>query len=240
MFSNLSADKPLAACIFDLKASVGGTAMSPNVNSTGIAESQQEAVTIRFFRRRKFIVNRRLQYRLLAISLSYATFFACSIGVFLFTPLIIQLRSLDPTSADASQSALRFLYLHTNYWPAAIISFSIIAVHSIITSHKVAGPLYRLSLVFNAIKRGWIPKPIQLRKGDYLQAEMEQLNQMIGSLRTRFEEIKTARENLCVELSAWRRDIGNTLREDQRESLKQLELREDILKEKLAGIGIEE
>jgi methyl-accepting chemotaxis protein len=231
------ADKSFAVSICDVNAI--GAAIDPSGNSAGITGSHTGLATMRFFRRRKFIVNRKLQYHFLMISLLYASFFACSIAAFLFIPLIIQLHSLDPMSADASQPALEFLYLHANYWPAVIISFAIIALHSIATSHKVAGPLYRFSRIFNAIKRGCLPKPIRLRKGDYLQDEMEQLNQMIGSLRTRLEEIRKAQADLCFALSAYCQDIDGELSEEQRELLKELESKGRILKEKLSGLEIE-
>lgn len=193
----------------------------------------------KFVQRRKFIVKRRLQYSLLVLSLSYALFFMFSLAALLFIPSSIQLHRLEPLSPEASQLAAGLLFLHSNYWLVVFLPLAVIALHSIFISHKVAGPLYRFNRIFEALEQGSLPKPAKLRKGDYLQSEMDQINRMVVSLRTRIEEIKRINGDLSDELSAACQDIGSALPEKQFQSLKDLESRGKQLEEKLGDFKIE-
>jgi hypothetical protein len=213
--------------------------MATDTNSTRFRAYPITTAVGRLFRRRKYIVKRRLQFSLLILALSYALFLTFSVAALLFIPLTFQLNRLAPVSAEASHLADGILFLHGNYWPTVLIPLVIIALHSILTSHKVAGPLYRFSYVFNAVERGNIPKPIRLRKGDYLQDEMEEINRMLAGLRTRIEEIKSLQEEFCMELNVFDRAAGPILPEEQRRLLKSLESKGNRLEEKLADFKIE-
>ncbi|MBN2321076.1 MAG: methyl-accepting chemotaxis protein [Acidobacteria bacterium] len=198
-----------------------------------------KSTALKFIQRRKFIVKRRLQYSLLILSLSYALFFMFSVAALLFIPTGIQLHRLEPLSSEASQLAAGILYLHNNYWPTVFLPLAVIALHSIFISHKIAGPLYRFSRIFDAVAQGWLPKPAKLRKGDYLQEEMNQINRMVVGLRTKIEEIKQINENLSEKFSDFRRDIVHGLSEEQLQLLKDLESKRNRLGEKLADFNIE-
>jgi methyl-accepting chemotaxis protein len=193
----------------------------------------------RFLRRRKYLVNRKLQYNLLLTSLLYVILFAVALAATLFVPLIIRLRNLDPASAEASQTALEFLYLHSKFWPTVILTFGIIALHSIYTSHRFAGPLYRFTVIFNRIKQGFLPRSVNLRKGDFLQAEMSQINEMIGSLRTKIEDIRRAQSELREAVHLCRQEFGRELTDDERELLNDLIRKGDLLEAKVAQFHIE-
>jgi hypothetical protein len=140
---------------------------------------------------------------------------------------------------EASQTALEFLYLHSKFWPTVILTFIIIALHSIYTSHRLAGPLYRFGIIFNAVKQGWLPRPACLRKGDYLQAEMGQINEMLGSLRTRIEDIKSAQNEFAETLSECSQQLEGELPEDKRELLNDLLVRGNLVAEKVAEFKVE-
>ena len=225
----------LKLCIFSAK----GAGMTVNTKLMRIWNLPVKSAILRFIQRRKFIVKRRLQYSLLALALSYALFFMFSVAALLFIPTNIQLHHLEPLSSEASQLADGILFLHSKYWPTVLLPLAAIALHSIFISHKVAGPLYRFSRIFEALERGRLPKPAKLRKGDYLQDEMNQINRMIVSLRSRIEEIQRINGDLSEELSAFCRDKGRVLPEDELQLLKDLESRADNLGEKLADIKIE-
>lgn len=170
--------------------------MGRNQNAFQITRSLCRVGIAKLCRRRKFVVKPRLQYSLLLLALSYVLFFLLVTGAALFLPLVLQLRATEPLSREAAEAARNILYLHSNFWPAALLSIAAIALHSIRTSHKVAGPLYRFSGVFEAVKGGRIPKRIQLRKGDYLHEEMGEINAMLESLRAAIGDIEKAQESL--------------------------------------------
>lgn len=154
-----------------------------------------------FFRRRKFVVNRPLQYELLAISIFYVILFTLVLGCTLFLPVILELHRAEGFSEEALTAANQMLYLDAHFWPAVLLSVVLIALHSIRTSHRIAGPLYRFSAVFREIEQGRLPDPISLRKGDYLQTDAEAINRMIDSLRDRMEQVR-ASEDLLREVVA--------------------------------------
>ena len=150
----------------------------------------------RIFKRRKFVVNRKLQLTLMIISFSYVILFCAVMGTYLFIPLMMELDKSDTGSDQALMAAKRFLYLHERFWPALLLSFFAIGCHSIFISHKIAGPLYRFNLIFKAIKEGIVPTPIQLRKGDYLYSEMENINQMLERLRDKLTELQETQAHM--------------------------------------------
>lgn len=213
--------------------------MNINTNSFKTWILPVKNVALNFVKRRKFIIKRRLQYSLLILALSYALFFMFSVAALLFIPSSIQLHRLEPLSAEASQLADGLLFLHSRYWPTVLLPLAVIALHSILISHKIAGPLYRFSRIFEDLERGCLPRPAKLRKGDYLQEEMDQINRMLVSLRTRVEEMKRINGDLCAELSVFSGDAGCTLPENQLRSLKELESMGNRLEEKLADFKIE-
>ena len=77
-------------------------------------------------------------------------------------------------------------------------------MHSIFTSHRIVGPLYRFRVVFEAIKEGNLVPWIGLRRRDFLVKEAEELSEMVTSLRDRVRRLSTAhgeavRESIGIE-----------------------------------------
>ncbi len=155
-----------------------------------------ENLMARFFKRRKFVVYRKLQLKFIIISFSYVIFFCVVMGVYLFFPLMAELDKSDIGSARALVAASRILYLHEKFWYALLLSLFAIGCHSIFISHKIVGPLQRFNSIFKSIKEGIVPSPIQVRKGDYLYSEMENINQMLERLREKLTELQEAQAHL--------------------------------------------
>ena len=84
-----------------------------------------------FFRRRKFIVNKDLQFSLLTISMFYLVLFLVVIGTILFVPVIIELDQADYSSDQAVIAAGKLLYLHSKFLPAVILSLVLISMEII-------------------------------------------------------------------------------------------------------------
>lgn len=156
---------------------------------------------MKIFRRRRFVINRSLQYSLFFISLLYVILFLAIVGASLFIPLMVELGKTEEFSEKSLQAANLILYLHSNFWPAVLFSLIFIGLHSIRTSHKIAGPFYRLNFVFRAMKEGNLPKPIQLRKSDYFLPEVELFNQMIEKFRGKVTEIQGLQAKLSEAIS---------------------------------------
>ena len=130
-------------------------------------------------RRRSLLINTDLQYTLLFVSLLYIFLFFAVVALGLFIPLFIELGKVSVSSPEVQQAASVLLYLHKNFWPVMLFFLLLIALISIRTSHRIAGPLYRITLLLKSVKNGNLPKLISTRKGDYLVAEVEVTNQML-------------------------------------------------------------
>ena len=153
------------------------------------------------FRRRKFIINKDLQFSLLAISIFYLLLFLVVIGSILFIPVMMELDRVDYSSDQAVLAASKILYLHSKFWPAVLLALFLICIHSIRTSHKIAGPLYRFGRLFETMKEGNLPKQVTVRRGDYLNNEVKLINEMLESLQKGVQEIQEAQVGLNVAIS---------------------------------------
>ncbi len=78
---------------------------------------------------------------------------------------------------------------------------------ALFTSHKIAGPLYRLKAALEKIKNGDFSTPIQIRTKDQLQKIVSEFDDMrlgfknsIGSLRENWTSIKTTLLKLASEI----------------------------------------
>ena len=193
---------------------------------------------INFFRRRKFILNKDLQLSLLIISVFYIFLFFLVVGSILFIPAMVELNQADYSSTQAFDAATKILYLHSKFWPAVLLALILVALHSIRTSHQIAGPLYRFNLLFESMKEGNLPKRITLRKGDYLLKEVSLINQMLESLQTRVNEIKEAQTSLNVAISECKDALNHASKEEISKRVNDLSEKGDQLGEKLAYFKI--
>ena len=149
-----------------------------------------------FLRRRRFIVNSKLQFRLLATSLAYVVFVLVILAVALFVPLAIRMWTAELDSPEAHIDSSLFLFLHSYFWPAALLAMLVVGLHSLLTSHRIAGPLYILQKLFERIQSGTIPRPRAPRESDLIAEEINYVNQTIDLLRGRISNIKLAYDEL--------------------------------------------
>ena len=157
-------------------------------------------------RRRRFIVNKRIQYKFFIIVISYLLFIVFLLGFLMFIPSILGL-SGEAAFEKQVVAAQEFLTLHKRFWPSILAIILILGIHSIYIFHRVFGPMYRFKDAFERISKGDLSFNIQLRRSDYLVVEKDSINNMINSLReiigslkrdhmTFFEEIKQLDEKL--------------------------------------------
>ena len=187
-----------------------------------------------FFRRRHFIINKDLQFSLLTISIFYLLLFLVVVGSILFIPAMIELNAVDYQSDRAVQAASKILYLHSKFWPAVLFALIVIGLHSIRTSHKIAGPLYRFDRLFESMKEGNLPKQITLRKGDYLLKEAALINEMLESLQKGVHEIQEAQSGLNVAISECKDVVSHASKDEISKRMNDITEKGDQLGEKLA------
>lgn len=147
------------------------------------------------YKRRRILLE-SFQYRLLVINLVYFVTILLIFAGALFLPIILQLRSGSLSVIEQGEVAGLFLTLHARVWPAMFVVFVLLALHSVLVSHRIAGPLYRFRSIFKAVAEGDLSIRANLRKTDYLGKESDSLNEMIVSLRTKLAGIRKHSEEV--------------------------------------------
>ncbi len=148
----------------------------------------------RWFRRRRYFVNPRIQGPLLLHALGYSFFFLLVMAVGIFSPLVRLMEGVPVARQNPFWNpAYSLLYLHTHFWPLAIFAILAISLHSILSSHRMAGPLYRLSALFRGMREGKLPGRQVIRKRDFLHPEFEEFNAMVEAWK---ERIRRARKEV--------------------------------------------
>jgi methyl-accepting chemotaxis protein len=66
----------------------------------------------------------------------------------------------------------------------------IVAIVTLLVSHKIAGPMFRFEKDIERIARGDLKSQIHLRKGDQFQEMVTSINAMIDSLNVKLSEIR--------------------------------------------------
>jgi len=188
---------------------------------------------MRFLRRRKFLVKKKLQLSLLVTTLFYLALFVLVVGVALFLPPFLDLEGGGADSRKAMQAATQILYLHGHFWWPVLFTLVFIGLHSIRTSHRFAGALYRFEQVFENVAKGVVPGPVRLREKDYLQEEAQVINRMLEALRTRIHTLQEAQQDLRAAVAGWREVVDRGLRDEAMKRLEDLAAREEELRRRL-------
>ncbi len=153
----------------------------------------------RAYRRRSFVVD-TFQIRLLLVSFAHLAIFALVVAGVLFLPLMMKLQDATLTTAEKGRVAEEFLSLDVRFWPAVLVVLAVIAVHSVLVSHRIAGPLVGFRRVMKAVGEGDLSVQARIRRRDYLRQDAESINAMISGLRERLREAQEEVETLCA---AW-------------------------------------
>jgi methyl-accepting chemotaxis protein len=141
-------------------------------------------------RRKRYIINRRLQYRLMIYNGIYLLIVILAIGAGLFLPLFLELSNPNLSIAQQGEVANKIFYLHSRLSPILLLVFLILIAHSVVVSHRIAGPLYRFKATFNQVAQGDLSRVTKIRKGDFLLNEQAKIEEMIEALRSRLHHIK--------------------------------------------------
>ena len=141
-------------------------------------------------RRKRYVIDRRLQYKLLAYNAIYLLVVILAVVAGLYLPLVLQVSNPDLSLAQQGEAVNRILYLQSRLSPILLIVFLILIVHSVVVSHKIAGPLYRFKATFNQVAQGDLSKVTTIRKGDFLLNEQAKIEEMIEALRSRLRNVK--------------------------------------------------
>ena len=141
-------------------------------------------------RRKTYVVDKRLQYRLLGYNAIYFFTTVAALSLALFTPLIFEISDPSLSPREQTEVAGKILYLHSYLWPAFILILVILGFHSVLVSNKIAGPLYRFRATFQKIIEGDISEPFRIRKGDLLINEQTKMDEMLTTINSKITRIQ--------------------------------------------------
>jgi hypothetical protein len=152
---------------------------------------------IRYKRKwRNYLLDVGLQVRFTVFIIAIATLLTAGLGYKIYeaTPdtskVIFMTGLVDPTITEELQSQFR---ANDRVVLFGIIGFGVLLVAStfgagIWITHKVAGPLFNISMVFNRMRDNKFPPSLrQLRKGDELQAFYLSFKEMYDASRARLQ-----------------------------------------------------
>ncbi len=151
-------------------------------------------------KRRIYIVDSKLQYKLVAVIVFYFLVILAVVAISLFLPLF---QGLHDTNLDMTGKGLiaeKILFIHIRFWPAFIFISAILTLHSIVVFHRIVGPLYRFRMFYKTISAGDLSGEVKIRKNDYLHRDERLLNDMLAGLRARIDAIRKEHDLLHHDL----------------------------------------
>jgi len=116
-------------------------------------------------RRKTYIIDKRLQYRLLGYNAIYFFITVAALALALFTPLVFEISNPSLPPRQQAEVAGKILYIHSYLWPAVFLILVILGFHSVLVSNKIAGPLLRFRRLFQRVIEGDISGTIRIRRG---------------------------------------------------------------------------
>ncbi|MFO0725772.1 MAG: hypothetical protein U1E65_18455 [Myxococcota bacterium] len=167
-------------------------------------------------RLRHLLLNRQFQLKYTAMILGVASAISMVLGWFLFQKLRENSRmlQLDPGFDEAFQAQLAAS--DTNIVLVLIGAFAlflvVLAVLSVVITHRMAGPIYVMRRYIGEIGAGALPRVRNLRKGDEFRDLFETLVETVGALEARAKEEIAVLEKLSGALAAARPPEGETLK----------------------------
>lgn len=117
------------------------------------------------FRRRRFLVMPAFQIGVALRVVFFVLLYSVALGLLIFFPLQQELKAAVPPEKQA-WIAGQILELHARLWPGVAVVGFLVGLHTIFTSHRIAGPIYRIDRVLRAMATGDYSQRMRLRRGD--------------------------------------------------------------------------
>lgn len=158
--------------------------------------------------RRKILINPAEQIRLGLNLFVYIAIYSIIFGFIIFYPLYTYMNSALTIDEGAVISRV-VLYLHQRVWVGLFIVAALAGIHTIFSSHKMVGPMYRFQLMVKELIHGNYGLRIKIRKRDRFKEMEVLLNTLADELelgRNRdkqlYDDIKTRLETMSAMLEA--------------------------------------
>jgi hypothetical protein len=146
---------------------------------------------------KNFLINRQLQLRFTLIIVAISATLTGGLGWVVMSKAheasrVVQVRAMDPTDAEAAMLVQQFAHndrvLMLVLALFGILLCLVLSVYGIMLTHKVAGPLFKVTLYLDKIREGKLGQVYNLRKGDELVEFFEHFKEAHDALRSRTRE----------------------------------------------------
>lgn len=135
----------------------------------------------RNFTRKKIMVKPAYQMRLALTFFASITVYSVILGVIIFYPLYQEMSMASTPEEQALISAV-VLYLHKSFWPGLILVALLAAMQSILSSHRLVGPMYRFEKMVQELISGNYSLRIKIRRRDQFKEMEGYLNRLAENL----------------------------------------------------------
>jgi len=142
-----------------------------------------------FFRRRRLLV-RDFQRRLILFQILYFGLLTGGLYLVFLSPLLTAVQDLHIPNEQRVGSAWALILFDRRAMPVLVPLVFVLFAHSIVVSHRIAGPLYRMTTVLRALAAGDLTQRFRIRPRDYLQVEATELQGAIQELHGRLLAIR--------------------------------------------------
>lgn len=165
---------------------------------------RERNVRVKGERRRRRVVG-RVQRRLLGAYVLHVCLLVLVFHLAVFGPTLLDLWTGDPDGDAAQALATQLNDFQKHVWPALALLLSVVALHAVAVTHRVAGPLLRIYRCVKEVGEGDMSARVRIRRRDYLWLEAQVLNDMLDRLTERVERAERGAERAEALLDSVRR-----------------------------------
>ena len=169
-------------------------------------------------RRDQFSRDSSFATHLLLATLSMSAIFMIVAGAITFAPAVVQLEFGSDSLDQVAVLTQEILQIHAVVWPVVVACLIAVTLTSLLLFNRMTEPLFRFTKIFERIRQGNLPDPIELRRRDYLKREARALNEMTAELRSLIGEIKQSQ----LHLSGTIEEVAEVLSQDDPKRIAEL------------------
>jgi len=143
------------------------------------------------YKRGIFLINKKFQFRFSMYVCSWLVAVSFVYPVIIYNLIEFANRLTTSPAATATLQSLKVEML----WLLILFQVSLILLTfliSIFISHRIAGPIYKLSKAFGAVTRGELNDELQFRAKDHFRDVADDFNIMVRGLRQNIEKSSDA------------------------------------------------
>lgn len=186
-------------------------------------------------KRRRFLIDTHAQGRFLIMTLLYLVIFSFLLIIIILFPGYDHLMHDGFSAIDSNLRSEMGAFILERLIPALVIYLFLVAFHSIVMTHRIFGPIYRIEQRMIEAIQGNFVDTIHFRKNDFLRGLDITINRVFLSISERLESIIQEEENLTDNLDRLLTGVqtGNIPLQNVAMALKAVQQRQEKINDEL-------